>query len=112
MGRAAKNANRDIDPRAAHTHAPGMLTSTLPAAVIFAILLLAFLLDAGFGDPPWLYRRLTHPTAWIGRIIEEGESRWNRGSRRFWRGLLFVLAVVALAGVLGWIVERKIGRHT
>ena len=110
MGRTAKNANRDIDPRAAHIHAPGMLTAALPNATIFAILLLAFLLDAGLGDPPWLYRRLPHPVAWLGQIIEEGEARWNRpglgGSARFWRGLLFVLAVVALAATLGWIVER------
>jgi len=87
-----------------------MLTATLPADVLFAILLLAFLLDASLGDPPWLYRRLPHPVAWIGQIIEEGEARWNRpalgGSQRFQRGLLFVMAIVVLAGTLGWIVER------
>ena len=102
----AKNAERDIDPRAAHTHAPQMLTATLPAAAIFAILLLAFLLDAAWGDPPWLYRRLPHPVATLGRVLEWGELRWNRGSARFLRGLLFVLAVVALASGLGWAVER------
>ncbi len=50
--RCAKNADRDIDPRAAHIHAPGMLVATLPTAVIFAMLLLAFMLDAAYGDPP------------------------------------------------------------
>ena len=112
----AKNGKRDIDPRATHTHAPAMLTGTLPADTIFAILLLAFLLDAGLGDPPWLYRRLPHPVAWLGQIIEESELRWNRanlgGSRRFWRGLLFVATVVALAGTLGWIVERLCNTFT
>ncbi|MHA1153193.1 MAG: adenosylcobinamide-phosphate synthase CbiB [Alphaproteobacteria bacterium] len=83
-----------------------MLNAAPSAATIFAILLLAFLLDAGLGDPPWLYRRLPHPVAWLGRIIEEGELRWNSGNSRFLRGLLFVLAVVALASILGWIVER------
>ncbi|MCH8154285.1 MAG: cobalamin biosynthesis protein CobD, partial [Proteobacteria bacterium] len=106
----AKNADRDIDPRAAHTHAPGMLVATLPTAVIFAMLLLAFMLDAAYGDPPWLYRRVPHPVALLGRVLEAAEVRWNRpglGARaRFLRGLLFVLAVVALAGGLGWAVER------
>jgi len=87
-----------------------MLIATLPTAVIFAILLLAFMLDAAFGDPPWLYRRVPHPVALLGRILEAAEVRWNRpglGARaRFLRGLLFVLAVVALAGGLGWAVER------
>ncbi len=83
-----------------------MLTATLPADVLFAILLLAFLIDASLGDPSWLYRRLPHPVAWLGQIIEEGEPRWNRGNLRFERGLLFVLAIVALASTPGWIVER------
>ncbi len=101
---------RDIDPRAAHTHALGMLIDSFPNDIVFAILLLAFLLDVSFGDPAWLYRRLPHPVAWIGQLIEDGESRWNHpdlgAHARFLRGLLFVLAVVALAGILGWIVER------
>ncbi|MCH7796285.1 MAG: cobalamin biosynthesis protein CobD [Proteobacteria bacterium] len=87
-----------------------MLIATLPAAIIFAILLLAFMLDAAYGDPPWLYRRVPHPVALLGRVLEAAEVRWNRpglGARaRFLRGLLFVLAVVALAGGLGWAVER------
>ncbi len=83
-----------------------MLTAAPSADTVFAILLLAFLLDVGLGDPPWLYRRLPHPVAWLGQIIEEGESRWNRGSMRFLRGLLFVATVVALVSIIGWIVER------
>ncbi len=87
-----------------------MFIATLPTAVIFAILLLAFMLDAGLGDPPWLYRRVPHPVALLGRALEAAEVPWNRpglGARaRFLRGLLFVLAVVALAGGLGWAVER------
>ncbi len=87
-----------------------MLIATFPTAVIFAILLLAFMLDAAYGDPPWLYRRVSHPVALLGRILEAAEVRWNRpglGARaRFLRGLGFVLAVVAFAGGLGWAVER------
>ena len=86
------------------------LTAMPPAAVIFAMLLLAFMLDAAYGDPPWLYRRLPHPVALLGRVLEAAEVRWNRpglGARaRFLRGLGFVLAAVALTGGLGWAVER------
>jgi adenosylcobinamide-phosphate synthase len=102
----AKNGDRDIDPRAAHTHAPRMFTATLPADVLFTILLLAFLLDAGWGDPPWLYRRVPHPVALLGRAIELAELRWNNGSAPFLRGLSLVLVMLALAGGLGWAVER------
>jgi adenosylcobinamide-phosphate synthase len=87
-----------------------MLTATLPAAVVVATLLLAFLLDAAWGDPAWLYRRLPHPVALLGRVIEWGEARWNRprlgDGARFLRGLIFALATATLAGGLGWIVER------
>ncbi len=75
-------------------------TATPPAAVIFAMLLLAFMLDAAYGDPPWLYRRLPHPVALLGRVLEAAEVRWNRpglGARaRVLRGLGFVLAAVAM----------------
>ncbi len=106
MGRTAKNADPAVDLRAAHTHAPGMLATTLPDDAVFAILLLAFLLDAAWGDPSWLYRRLPHPVALLGRAIEMAEPRWNRDDAPFLRGLAFALTTVALAGGLGWVVER------
>ncbi len=105
MGRTAKNADPAVDPRAAHTHAPEMLATTLPDDAVFAILLLAFLLDAAWGDPSWLYRGLPHPVALLGRAIEMAEPRWNRDDAPFLRGLAFALATVALAGGLGWAVE-------
>ena len=83
-----------------------MLTATLPADAIFAILLLAFLLDACWGDPGWLYGRLRHPVALLGGAIEWGEARWNRGNARFSRGLAFAFVIVASAGGFGWAVER------
>ena len=33
------------------------------------VLLAALALDAAFGDPNWLYRRLPHPVAVLGRLI-------------------------------------------
>lgn len=73
------------------------------------VLLLALLLDALLGDPDWLYRRLPHPVALIGRAISAGE-RWNheRASRRsrFWRGCALTLGVAALSGLLAWAIHR------
>jgi adenosylcobinamide-phosphate synthase len=86
-----------------------MLSQTTANDALFAILLAAFLLDAAGGDPAWLYRRIPHPVALLGRAIEAAEARLNRpGPRRaerLFRGLLFALTVVALAGALGWAVE-------
>ncbi len=106
----AKNVGAAVDPRRPHTHAPPMITGALPTDALFAIILCAFLLDAACGDPAWLYRRIAHPVAALGRAIGAGEARWNdpglRRAQRFSRGVLFALAVPALAGALGWAVER------
>ena len=41
----------------------------MPGGEAPAILLLALAIDIAFGDPAWLYRRLPHPVAAIGRLI-------------------------------------------
>ena len=106
----AKNVGTAVDPRGPHTHAPPMITGATPTDALFAIILCAFLLDAACGDRAWLYRRIPHPVAALGRAIEAGEACWNghgvRRAQRLSRGLLFALAVTALAGALGWAVER------
>ncbi len=72
---------------------------------VLQVLLLALVLDAVFGDPEWLYRRVPHPVVLIGRLISAGEA-WNDESRsrsaRFRRGLILTLAVTLLAAAVGW----------
>jgi adenosylcobinamide-phosphate synthase len=89
-------------------------------------LLLALLLDAALGDPPWLWRRLPHPVVLIGRAVTALERRLldpaapPAAKRR--RGMLLVAVVLAGALALGllvhllaravehgWIVEGVIG---
>ncbi len=89
-------------------------------------LLLALLLDAAVGDPPWLWRRLPHPVVLIGRTVTALERRLldptasPAAKRR--RGMLLVAIVLAGALALGllvhlparavehgWIVEAVIG---
>ena len=50
-------------------------------ASIVPILLGALLLDAALGDLPALFRRIPHPVALIGRMIDRLDTRLNRPER-------------------------------
>ncbi len=88
-----------------------MLVPWLPEAGhgvhLFVILLLALLIDGAFGDPPAIYRRVPHPVAALGRLIEVLEGRFNRPGegRLFLRGLLLTGGVVTLSATVGWAVS-------
>lgn len=88
-------------------------TAALPFSDLahpLALLLPALLLDAAIGDPVWLYRRVPHPVAIIGRLIAWLERRLNRPQRstrdRMWRGLGTVIVVVGLAAAVGVAIAR------
>ncbi len=72
------------------------------------ILLLALAIDAVFGDPPALYRRVPHPVAALGRLIGALEARFNRASTsdgaRFALGVGVAIGVVSGAAALGWAI--------
>lgn len=74
------------------------------------ILLGALVLDALIGDPDWLWRRLPHPVAWLGRLVAFGDRHLNRegasGAIRSIAGMIWlaVLLTVAIGG--GWLLER------
>ncbi|MDR1524815.1 MAG: adenosylcobinamide-phosphate synthase CbiB [Tannerella sp.] len=55
-------------------------------------LCVGWLLDKLLGDPPWL----PHPVAGFGKLISFGERRLNRGNRRFVKG--GIMSVVLIAG--------------
>lgn len=78
------------------------------------IVVLALGLEAAFGYPAWLQRRLPHPVAWPAALIEGLEKRWNRpgftdGARRG-LGVVVVLLVVGLAVAGGLGLHRLLGR--
>ncbi len=80
-----------------------------PFALAFAYTLtIAFLLDALFGDPKWIYDRVPHPVALIGRIIERFDQSLNDPAageltrKNF--GALTVIAVVSGCAFLGWLI--------
>jgi adenosylcobinamide-phosphate synthase len=79
----------------------GLLALSAPAA-----LLLALAIDAWFGDPPRLYRRVPHPAALIGTVIAWGDRAFNRESdtaqHRRAAGVALVGVLVVGAIAIGW----------
>ncbi len=79
-----------------------------PAEVLSA-LLLALAIDAVLGDPAWLYRRLRHPVAVVGELIQRLEARWLDPSAPTrllrWRGMWTVLGLIGASVIVGWAVQ-------
>jgi adenosylcobinamide-phosphate synthase len=82
------------------------LSATLPLA------LAALAIEASFGYPLALFKRIGHPVTWIGALISATEGRfnsgrWNQGVRRalgsaslaFW-----LILTAALAGAVSWVL--------
>lgn len=59
-----------------------------------AMLALALLLDAVFGEPQWLWSRLTHPAVLMGKLVGYLDRKLNTGSNRRGKGVLAALALV------------------
>ena len=78
-------------------------------AITVPILLSALLLDAMLGDLPAIFRRVPHPVALLGRMIDRLDSRLNRPERpasdRQTRGAFALLAVTGVAAAVGWAVS-------
>ena len=77
------------------------------------VLAAALLLDAWWGEPGWLYRRVPHPVVLCGRLIAAGtrwgnRPRWSASARRL-AGIVLIAGLVAGAGALGWFLETALG---
>ena len=70
------------------------------------ILALALVLDAIFGEPDWLWRRLPHPAALMGRLIARLDRRFNRPPDARAAGLLMTVTLALGAATLGWLIHR------
>lgn len=72
----------------------------------------ALALDAAFGWPDGLYRRIGHPVGLFARIIAACETRWNRPERsaRLLRlsGLAAMLVLILASGAAAFATERII----
>lgn len=68
------------------------------------ILALALLLDAGFGEPEALWRRVPHPAVLMGRAVGWADRKMNHGTGRVVTGVLVLAGLV----LLGWELGRLI----
>jgi adenosylcobinamide-phosphate synthase len=74
------------------------------------VTLLALLIEAMFGYPDWVARRIGHPASWMGRLIGLLDRRLNREaddpalSRR--AGVFAVLILIFLIGGAALLIER------
>ncbi|UWQ54103.1 adenosylcobinamide-phosphate synthase CbiB [Leisingera caerulea] len=59
-----------------------------------AMLSLALLLDAVFGEPEWLWSRLTHPAVLMGKAVGYLDRKLNTAGNRRGKGVLAALALV------------------
>jgi len=94
-----------------------MTELSLTISVIFAalasraaILLAALAIDWLVGEPDLLWRRVPHPVVVFGRSISFFDKRLNTrrgasGKSRQWRGMLSIVALVILAGCVGWLLS-------
>jgi adenosylcobinamide-phosphate synthase len=71
--------------------------------------LLALAIEASVGYPNALFRRIGHPAAWMGALIEVLDARLNRENwPPSWRraaGGVALAAVVFLCLALGWLIQ-------
>ncbi|QBY01774.1 cobalamin biosynthesis protein [Rhodophyticola sp. CCM32] len=65
-------------------------------------LFVALLLDAAFGEPRWLWSRLPHPAVLMGRAVGWADATVNQGAGRQLKGVILLLALVGLAGGVGF----------
>lgn len=71
---------------------------------IATALILALVLDAAFGEPKWLWSRLTHPAILMGRAVGALDSHLNQGRAKRLRGIIALTLLVLSAGTLGGLL--------
>lgn len=71
-----------------------------------AIVAIAMALDAAFGEPEALWRRLPHPAVLMGRLIGAADRRLNSGSSRRLKGAALMLALCLGAWWTGHVIEN------
>ena len=70
-----------------------------------AMLAAALLLDAVFGEPSWLWSRITHPTVLMGRAVGFLDRKLNTGTGRRGKGVLAAAALVLCGFIAGKILS-------
>jgi len=86
----------------------------LPWSDTLVLTMVALVADALIGDPDWLWRRLAHPVALIGRAIAALDCALNRETwspaRRKLFGIITILLLIIASLLLGYAIEAIIPR--
>ncbi len=69
---------------------------------MLTLTLTALLIEAAFGYPAWLLRRIGHPVIWAGAAIAWLDRTLNQGSLRRAKGIAAVLGLLLGAGLPAW----------
>lgn len=68
------------------------------------ILLIALILDAIFGEPEWVWAKLSHPIGLMGKSIDWLDNRWNYGEGRRRKGVYTLILLCVGALIIGWAI--------
>ena len=66
-----------------------------------ALLAIGMILDALFGEPNWLWSRVSHPVVVIGKLIALGDQQLNKPNARKAKGVVFLFMLLTISGLLG-----------
>ena len=70
-----------------------------------ALLAIGMILDALFGEPKWLWSRISHPVVLIGKLIILGDQRLNKPTAQRVKGVVFLFTLLTISGLLGAILN-------
>jgi len=78
-----------------------------------AAMLAALAIDAAFGWPAPLFKRIGHPVTWIGRLISWLDTRTNSGqpARQRQAGVAAALIVIGLSAGIGAAAQAALPQH-
>ena len=73
---------------------------------MMVLLAIGMILDALFGEPKWLWSRISHPVVVIGKLITLADQRLNKPPAQKAKGTVFLFTLVAISGLLGAILNQ------
>ena len=75
---------------------------------MMALLAISVVLDALFGEPNWLWSRISHPVVLIGKLITLGDQHLNRPPSQKAKGVAFLCTLLTITCLLS-IALNKLG---
>ena len=73
---------------------------------MMAILAIGMILDALFGEPNWLWSRMSHPVVLIGKLITLGDQHFNRPPVQKTKGVAFLCTLLTITCLLGVALKQ------